>query len=250
MDSEKLQKEHFDKIMTQYEMHYDDYWSQKFRSEFVYEYLFRGRSLAGKSVLEAMCGSGQTTEHLLSMGATVTGLDISTEAISSFRSRWPMCTALCASVLDSKLPDNAFDCVVVMGALHHMHPHVNKTISEIHRVLKPGGYFCFSEPTTGSLSDICRNWWYKCDRKFFAENEAAIDLDNLKKEYSSQFEFISEAYLGNIAYLLVFNSLIFRIPLKLKGMYSPLLLWMERVISPFQGKVFSCYATSQWKKKP
>ena len=61
MDSERLQKELFDKIMTQYEMHYDDQWSQKFRQEFINKYLFRELSLSGKTVLEALCGSGQTT---------------------------------------------------------------------------------------------------------------------------------------------------------------------------------------------
>ena len=130
-----------------------------------------------------------------------------------------------------------------------MQPQVNKTISEIHRVLKPGGYFCFSEPHMGSLPDLCRRWWYKHDR-LFAENEAAIDIENLKKEYSSQFELVGEAYLGNIGYLFVFNSLIFRIPLKLKAMYSPLLLWMEGDINHLQGKVLSCYAVCQWRKKP
>ena len=106
MDSERLQKEHFDKLMTQYEMHYDDQWSQKFRSKFINKYLFRELSLSGKTVLEALCGSGQTTSYLLSRGATLTGVDISPEAISSFRSRWPMCNSQCASILDSKLPDN------------------------------------------------------------------------------------------------------------------------------------------------
>ncbi len=247
MDSETLQREHFDSIMTQYESHYDDEWSQKFREEFINAYLFRELSLSGKNVLEALCGSGQTTPHLLSKGAMVTGVDISPEAIASFRSRWPTCDALCASILDSQLPDNSFDYVVVMGGLHHMHPHVNKTISEIYRVLKPGGYFCFCEPHKGSLPDLFRGWWYKHDR-FFAENEASIDLEHLKHDFSSQFSPIREAYLGNIGYLFILNSLIFRLPLKLKSFYSPPLLWLERMITHLQGKMLSCYAVSQWQK--
>ena len=248
MDSEQLQKEHIDRIFAEYEAHYDDPWSKRYREEFVYGYMFSGLNLHGSNVLEAMCGSGQTTEYLLSQGGIVTGLDISKEAISSFKKRWPQCNSLCASILDSQLPSNIFDFVIVSGALHHLHPHLNKAMNEIYRVLKPGGYFCFSEPHAGSLPDFFRKFWYRYD-SFFAENEAAIDLEGLKSEYSSRFEFISAKYLGNIANLLVFNSLIFRIPLRFKSIYSPLLLRLERIVSNIQGKLLSCFVVCQWRKK-
>ena len=61
-------------------------------------------------------------------------------------------------------------------------------VKEIHRVLKPGGYFCFMEPHSGSFPDVIRKFWYKHDH-FFSENEAAIDINSLEQEFASDFAF-------------------------------------------------------------
>src|SRR5882672_9509044 len=79
--SEQLQQEHYDKIADQYEAHYSDACSLEYRRKFIYEPMFAGLDLSGMKVLDAMCGSGQTTEYLLSRGALVTGLDLSSEVI-------------------------------------------------------------------------------------------------------------------------------------------------------------------------
>lgn len=246
--SEQLQKTHYDKIAVQYEAHYGDPLNQKYRARFIYDPMFEGLDLSGMKVLEAMCGSGQTTEYLLDRKALVTGLDISPESINAFRERWPDCAAICASMLDSGLESESFDCVVVVGGLHHLHPHLGQALAEIHRILKPGGHFCFAEPHSGSLPDSIRKRWYRHD-KFFAANEASIDVLSLKREWAAQFEFKKESYLGNVAYLLVFNSLIFRIPLRLKPLYTPPLMKLEALINRFQGKLLSCFVVAQWRKR-
>ena len=112
-----IQKAHFDAIQRRYEAHYDDTCSRRYRDRFFHERMFQGVELTGKTVLEAMCGSGQTTSFLLSKGATVTGLDVSEESIASFRARWPSCRAIRASVLESNLESGAFDLIVVVGGL-------------------------------------------------------------------------------------------------------------------------------------
>jgi SAM-dependent methyltransferase len=194
-----------------------------------------------------MCGSGQVTGFLLSLGAEVTGLDISQKAIEAFRARWPKCQSVCDSILGSKFADNSFDCVVIIGGLHHIHPYVRKAVSEIYRVLKPGGYICFVEPHKGSLPDIFRTYWYKHD-KLFMENEASLDIDELKKEFSGRFAVAKERYAGNIAYLLVMNSMIFRIPLWMKSVYAPILLPLESLFEKMMTKGSSCFVISQWRK--
>ena len=244
---EQLQRELFDRISLQYEAHYDDVFSRRYRAKFICAPVFEGIDFSGMKVLEAMCGSGQTTEYLLAQGATVTGLDISSQSIESFRERWPECTAVCASILDSGLESNSVDCAVVMAGLHHLHPHVGDAIRELHRVLKPGGYLCMWEPHSGSLPDRVRKWWYRHD-SLFAENEASIDFASIKEEFSGQFSFEKEHFIGNFAYLLVLNSLIFRAPLALKRLYTPILMKVEPIVNLFQGKLLSCVALAQWRK--
>jgi ubiquinone/menaquinone biosynthesis C-methylase UbiE len=246
--TEQLQKEHYEEIAELYEAHYSDACSQQYRERFIYRPMLEGIQLSGMKVLDAMCGSGQTTEYLLSQDALVSGLDISSEAMRTFRQQWPNCEAVCGSALDSGLESDSFDCITVIGGLHHMHPHVGAAIREAHRVLKPGGYFCFMEPHSGSFPDLIRKYWYKHDR-FFSDNEAAIDLKALKAEFSSMFEFKKETYRGNLAFLLVLNSLIFRIPLRLKPIYTPALLSLESLIGKAQGKLLSCFVLAQWQKK-
>ena len=244
---EQLQKELFDRISSQYEAHYDDLSSRSYRAKFIYKPVFEGIDFSGMKVLEAMCGTGQTTEYLLARGATVTALDISPESIESFTERWPACNAVCASILDSGLESNSVDCVVVMAGLHHLHPHVGDAIRELHRVLKPGGYLCMWEPHSGSLPDLMRRWWYRHD-SLFAENEASIDFASIKDEFSSLFSFEKHHFVGNFAYLLVLNSLIFRVPLILKRLYTPILMKLEPIVNMFQGKLLSCVALAQWRK--
>jgi len=209
--------------------------------------MFTGLELEGMNVLDAMCGSGQTTRFLLTRGANVTGLDISNEVVETFQSRWTGANVVKRSLLDSGLPDNSFDCVAVVGGLHHIHPNMKAAVREIHRVLKPGGHFCFMEPHSGSLPDLVRKVWYRFDR-FFSDNEAAIDVDRLQRDFRDAFKLRNAKYLGNVAFLLVLNSLIFRIPPKSKRYFAPLLLNLEPWVNKLQTKLTSCFVVTQWQK--
>jgi len=247
-DPAATQRAHFDRLIERYEAHYDDATSQQYRRRFWYAPLFAGLDLRGRVVLEAMCGSGQTTGYLLERGARVTGLEISGVAIESFRRRWPDAASVCSSILDTGLADASFDGVVVIGGLHHLHPRVADAVDEIHRLLKPGGWFCFGEPHTGSLPDVLRRWWYQRDA-LFEDSEAAIDIGALRRTNAGRFTFEFERYVGNLAYLLVLNSMIFRIPRGLKRFYAPPLLALERVIGLVQGRRTTCFAIGRWRKR-
>jgi len=246
--SEQLQQDHYDQIADEYEAHYSDATSLEYRRRFIYEPMFQGIDLSGMKVLDAMCGSGQTAEYLLSRGAQVTGLDLSREVIRSFRNRWPNCDAIQRSLLDSGIPAGSFDCVVIIGGLHHTHPNLKASLHEIHRILKPGGYLCFMEPHAGSLPDAVRRVWYKHDR-FFSDNEASIDVDACQQEFAAQFRSDKLSYLGNVAFLFVLNSLIMRIPVKAKRYYSPFLMKLESLLNKVQGKLTSCFVVGRWQKQ-
>lgn len=248
MSTDRLQSDHYDEIQAEYEAHYDDGTSQAYRIRFIYEPLLRGLDLGGASVLEAMCGSGQVTGFLLSRGARVTGLDISQRQIRSFQERWPGCAATCASVTDSGFRDGSFDCAVVVGGLHHAQPEVGPAVEELHRVLRPGGHLCFAEPHAGSLPDVVRRAWYRRDR-LFMENEESVDAERLTREFSGRFDVGSTRYAGNLAYLFVLNSMVLRIPVRLKRYYTPALMLMEAALSPLQSKSTACMVLARWVKK-
>ena len=249
MQAESTQRQHYNRIAADYESQYGDPDGVTYREEFLYQPLFAGLDLEGRSVLEALSGSGHATEYLLTKKkALVTGLDISEEAIASFKERWPECQAICAPITASGLVSESFDCVVVVMGLHHLHPHLREAVREIHRLLRQGGVFCFTEPHRESAFSRLRAIWYRHD-SLFADNEESLDIEALKREFASLFEFKLEKHVGSAAYLLVLNSMIFRVPLWLKRIYSPAVMRLEKMLAGFLSRGFSLAVICQWEKK-
>lgn len=245
-DNEVKQRILFNQLAEKMEMH-DDKHNQSYRTKFIYSPLFRGINLKNKNVLEAMCSSGSTTSFLLSKGAVVTGLDISENSIKRFKKRWPKCKAVCKSILNTGFKDNTFDVVVIIMGLHHIHPHVQEAILEAYRIIRPKGYFCFVEPHSGSIVDIFRRAWYFVDR-MFETNESSIDLKELKNKNKSRFTFLKGEYGGGLGYYFVFNSIVFRIPIKIKKYYSPFLINFDKVTKPLLTKLTAGYTLCVWQK--
>ena len=249
MQAEAQQKQHYNRIAAQYEINYGDPDGVRYRETFLYPPMFAGLDLQGRNVLDALCGSGHACDYLLTQKqALVTGIDLSEEAIAKFKERWPHCQAVCSSIASSGLADRSFDAVVVIMGLHHLHPHLREALHEIHRILRKGGTLCFAEPHQDSLFSRLRTLWYRHDH-FFADNEEPIDLRALKEEFRDGFDFKTEKYVGGIAYLLILNSMIFRVPLWLKRVYSPVVMRLETLFGSFHTRAFSLAVICQWQKK-
>ncbi|MGF1678871.1 MAG: class I SAM-dependent methyltransferase [Candidatus Methylacidiphilales bacterium] len=254
--SEQLQLDQYNRISDGYEKHYGDEWSRAYRREFLFAPMTRGVQLRNVDVLEAMCGSGESTPLLLEAGARVTALDISDLEIAKFKSRHPEATALLGSIRSTGLPDHSREAVCVFGGLHHLHPHLMESVEEIHRILKPGGWLLFTEPHAGSLPEIMRQIWYRVDH-LFAENERGIPLQEMKAAFGDRFEFEIEHYGGSFGYLLVLNSMVFRLPWAWKRHYAPWCFRLERLLDsmlkPIQGRLparlVSCSVSCRWRKK-
>jgi SAM-dependent methyltransferase len=96
----------------------------------------------GLSVLEIGCGLGTDGAQFAKAGARYTGVDLTEAAIDLARRRfeisgWPGKFQV-ADAENLDFADASFDRVYSHGVLHHT-PDTARAISEIHRVLKPGG---------------------------------------------------------------------------------------------------------------
>lgn len=241
------QASHYDRIAEGYEAHYSDRWSLAYRERFMSSRMTEGVDLRGMRVLDAMCGSGELTGYLVDQGAEVVGLDISRAVIAQFREKHPAALGVVASIYDTGLASESFDCVAVSGGLHHVQPDVQAAIDELDRVLKPGGWLVFMEPHVGSVMDVLRRFWYRFD-PLFETNEQAIDIERLERDNAGRFEFVRRRYGGSLAYLLVFNSMVFRVPHGLKALYSPPLMALEGLLDRLQTRSTSCMVIAQWRK--
>jgi SAM-dependent methyltransferase len=242
-----LQGAHYDRLAALYEEHATDPTTVRYRRRFIDGPLLRGIDVGGRRVLEALCGSGHSTEYLLELGANVTGLDVSERSIDLFRRKWTNCDAVVASILAPPIDDERFDVVVVVGGLHHVHPHVNEAVEQIWRLLKPDGCFCFCEPHAGSLIDVARRAWYAHDA-MFESNERAIDVTALRAAHADRFEVVSEEYFGNLAHTLVLNSMVLRVPHWLKHAYAGPAMSIEARLNPILGPRLTCSVLCQWRK--
>jgi ubiquinone/menaquinone biosynthesis C-methylase UbiE len=95
----------------------------------------------GDRALDIGCGNGKTVSALLQSGAQVTGLDFSDEAISYCKKTFGTKARFIVSDC-SELPfeDGSFDIVTMVHVLEHLDEgQLSMTVSEVKRVLSPGG---------------------------------------------------------------------------------------------------------------
>ena len=128
--------------------------------------------------LDAGCGSGNVTAHLIAAGATVTAADLSTRFLEIVRERLASTGALAGVVALNgtdlrPLPDGGFDLVATYSVLHHV-PDYLAFVREMARVTAPGGIvmidhertdaFWTSPDTANFLREAVvwppRRWWY------------------------------------------------------------------------------------------
>jgi SAM-dependent methyltransferase len=103
----------------------------------------------GERVLEVGCGMGRYTLPLAKAGVRVEGLDLSPvllERLKRFDGGRYEIPLHCADILDAPAElEEAFDVVVALFTLHHVHD-LGATFRAMHRLVRPGGRVAFLEP--------------------------------------------------------------------------------------------------------
>jgi SAM-dependent methyltransferase len=97
-------------------------------------------------ILDAGCGPGGMAAKLMQHGYEVWGLDIAEPMISHAREACGTNRFRVGDVERIPFPDDAFDGVVCLGVLPYLDADA-KALSEIERVLKPGGIAVVSTPS-------------------------------------------------------------------------------------------------------
>ncbi len=133
------------------------------------------------SVLEVGCGPGQFSKRLLGAGAKLKAIDINKKFILKLQKRHGDTFELC-SVLDLKYKDNSFDRIVLFDVLHHI-PEYMKAVSEMHRVLKPGGYAIIWEGSETAGEEKMPPKIRHAMMLIFDGRTNVVDIDALKKKF-------------------------------------------------------------------
>ena len=103
---------------------------------------FKFEDFKGKKVLEIGCGAGIDSAEFARNGALVTSTDFTDQSVQSTKELMEEAglpvNVVRADATNLQFEDNTFDCIYSFGVLHHI-PNIEKALSEIKRVLKPGG---------------------------------------------------------------------------------------------------------------
>jgi SAM-dependent methyltransferase len=106
---------------------------------------------AGEEILDLGCGDGQLTERLAASGAHVVAVDASAEMVAAARGRGVVATVADAAALP--FADASFDAVFSNAVLHWVRDQ-DGMMSEVRRVLRPGGRFVAEMGGHGNIAAI------------------------------------------------------------------------------------------------
>ena len=113
----------------------------------------------GATFLDAGCGSCAHSVRLARRGFNVHAVDFSESALAmaqdyvSSKQLRERITLGRESLLELSFPDDTFDYVLCWGVLMHI-PEVERAVSELARIIKPGGTLVVSEGNKASLEAV------------------------------------------------------------------------------------------------
>ena len=129
---------------------------------YVFDQLLRGNLHSGQRVLDAGCGPGRNAHYLMRQGAEVYGVDRDPMQIDQIQARraniaqpLPRSNFCVAELDDLSFPDAYFGAVICSAVLHFSEheAHFEAIVSELWRVLEPGGLYFARLASTIGLGD-------------------------------------------------------------------------------------------------
>jgi SAM-dependent methyltransferase len=166
-----------------------------------------GEDLSNLNVLEYGCGTGWITTQLARRGASVSAFDIAPTAVAE--TRQALAAANLLQACDVRVmggerllyPDNSMDVAIGFAILHHL--DLGPALSELRRVLKPGGRALFAEPLASNpLIRLYRH----LTPQFRTVDEEPLDLDRFARrlEGFSKFQHHEQLLLASSALALCY----------------------------------------------
>ena len=136
-------------------------------------------------ILDLGCGDGQLTIRLAASGAAVRGVDSSAAMVAAARERGVDAREAAAESLPFE--NEAFDAVFSNAALHWVRGQ-DAMMSEVHRVLRPGGRFVAEMGGHGNVAAIHVGFMAVLERHGFGNAEKRVNYYPTPEAYTRRLE--------------------------------------------------------------
>lgn len=164
-------------------------------------YMFFKKYIKGKRLLDVGCWTGQFEQLAIKDAKEIVAIDPGKEAIEYAKSRVPKAKFMVGTLETLKLPKNSFDVVVLLDVLEHLPKNTEeKTLKKIYGLLKRGGYFMITTPSSHPISILLDPAFFLIGHRHYSEKELRIFL---KK---SNFEILDFSIRGGLIQAL-FNNI-------------------------------------------
>ena len=108
----------------------------------------------GSEILEGGCGHGTNVLRLQNEGYRCTGIDFAKKTIKALKKVYPKSDFRSGDVRKLPFPREAFDGYWSLGVIEHFYSGYENILTEMHRVLKRGGYVFATFPYMSPLRRI------------------------------------------------------------------------------------------------
>ena len=155
----------------------------KIRVEHYHRYAVAMSITAQKDVLDIACGEGYGANLLAETAKSVRGVDISNEAIAHAQANYQRSNLRfqIGAATNLNIADNSFDIVVSFETIEHLEAQA-EMLSELKRVLRPGGVLIISSPNRPVYSQDGEQ-----ENHFHVKELDFVEFDDLLKQ---QFPFV------------------------------------------------------------
>lgn len=172
LSRKNIVKEHFSKRSEYWDSLYDESnqkqnftrFELKRRKEIVFDFISKLDVNTSMTALDLGCGAGQYLLGLSDLGIKSFGADISKDMldISSeklLKAKLNNGNLLCADCYNVPLQSNKFDLIICIGVLEYLNKEA-AALSEIRRMLKPGGKLIATLPNFYKLRNLINPYYY------------------------------------------------------------------------------------------
>jgi len=142
------------------------------------------------------CGAGSNTWYLAREGFTVAAIDGSIVAIERLKERLDAdrldSMLVCADIASLDMKEDVFDCIVDVSSLCYVpDDEITKVMSQLHKVLKPGGKFfsiapsnlCYQPPFNHTIDGV------NLESRFLRRRDLGRQFDAFSEVKVSTYEY-------------------------------------------------------------